>query len=156
MKLPHFVTDDDTAHFLLLLLGTVNLLLIVVIFLLLPPETKKFLLLPKVTPISAKTPIVRISLISPVENSTVSGTVPLVTTLSNGPKIIKAELFVDEGKIQSVSSQKTEKLSFFWDTTKNTDGRHVVKITVTDDQNMLSSLVTSFTVKNNVSREVKK
>ena len=155
MKLPHFVTDDHTAHFVILLLTVTNSLLIILIFIILVPQAQKALHLPKIVPVSAQTPIVRFNLVSPQANSTVSGNVPLVTTLSNGPKIVSAQLYVDGQRIQAVTSQKTQKLTLFWDTTKHNDGTHNLEIRVTDDQNMLSSVSTSINIQNNVSRNVR-
>lgn len=152
MKLPHLITDEKSAHLLLLLLSTVNLLLIVIFFFLLVPGARK--LLPQIVPISAKTPVVTFSLISPQPQSTVSGTVPLVTTLSNGPKIVRGEFYVDGQKVQAVTSQKTEKLTLFWDTTKHGDGNHNLQIKVVDDKQMSSSLSTSLNVQNNVKRTI--
>lgn len=154
MNLSKLIADEKNAHLLLLLLATINLLLIVILFFLLIPSAKQ--ILPKISPISDKTPIVRLNLISPQGGSTVSDTVPLVTTLSNGPKIVKAELYVDGQKVQTVTSLKTEKITLFWNTTKHPDGYHDVLISVIDNQEMLSSLSTSFNVRNNVSRNVQR
>ncbi len=152
MKLPHLLTDDKSAHLVLLLLGTTNLLLIVILFFLLVPSTRQ--ILPRLLPVTEKTPVVRFSLVSPKPNSTISGTTALITTLSNGPKIVKAELKIDSQKVQTVFTQKTEKLTLFWDTTKQADGSHQAQITIIDDKNLLSNLSATYTVKNNVSRNV--
>jgi len=150
-KLPHLLTDEHSSHFILLLLGTINLLLIVILFFLFIP-TRQFL--PKIVRVSNQTPIVRFTLVSPQSQSSVHGTTPLVTTLANGPKIIRAQLTVDNQIIQAVTSQKTNRLTLFWDTTKHSDGKHSVVITVTDDQNKISSLSTSLNIQNDVSRTV--
>lgn len=154
MKLPKLIADEKNAHLLLLLLATVNLLLIVILFFLLIPGAR--LILPEIVPVSTKTPVVRFSLISPPDGSTVSGTVPLVMTLSNGPKITSAQLFVDGQKVQTVASLKTEKITLFWDTIKYADGHHNLHISVIDNLNMLSSLSTTFNIQNNVARSMEK
>lgn len=151
--LPIFKNDHD-AHLVILLLTTVNTLLIVIIFFLLLPQTKS--LLPKVIPISAQTPTVDFNLVSPLANSTVSGTVALVTTLTNGPKITSAQLLVDDQKVQAVTSQRTEKLTLFWNTTKHPDGTHNLEIKVGQDNRRTSILTTTLNIKNNVSRSVSK
>ena len=156
MKLPHFVTDDHTAHFVILLLTVANSLLIILIFVLFVPATQKNLRLPKITPVSAQTPLVGFNLVSPQPNATIFGTVPLVTTLTNGPKITSAQLFVDNQKVQAVTSQKTQKLTLFWDTTKQADGNHTITIKVGQDNDRSSTYTTTLTVQNNVSRSVNK
>ena len=156
MKLPRLVSDEHTAHFVILLLTITNTFLIVALFFFLAPDVQKTLRLPKIIPLSAQTPIVDFNLISPQPNSTVAGTVPMITTLTNGPKITAAQLYVDGQRVQAVTSQKTNQLTLFWNTTKHTDGLHNVEIKVTDDQNTLSSLSTTLIVQNNAQRNVNK
>lgn len=147
MKLPHLLKNDDTAHTILLLLGTTNLLLIVIIFFLLVPQVR-IIHLPKLITLSGRIPLTRLNLISPTYASDLQGIVPLVTTLSNGPKITKADLMVDGQKIQVVTPAKTEKLTLYWDTTKHANGRHELIIHVVDDKDLISTLSTSFVVQN--------
>lgn len=146
-----FVSDEDNSHFLLALLSCANILLIVVVFfMLLPAQPKIFT---KIIPIQADTPVVRFSLISPAENSQVSGKVALITTISNGPQIKKALLEVDGREVQSVFTQETEKLIVFWDTTGNTNGKHSITISAHDNQGGISQLFASFDVQNETRRE---
>ncbi len=152
MKLPHLLKDEHSAHFILFLLAAVNLLLIVLLFFILYPQTKA--LLPKIIPISSQIPTVNFNLVYPQPNSTVSGTVPLITTLANGPKITSAQLTVDGQKVQAITSQKTEKLTIFWDTTQVADGSHAIIIKVGQDNNRTSTLTTALNVQNNVERSV--
>jgi hypothetical protein len=152
MKLPHLLTDEHSSHLILLLLATANLLLIVILFFFVLPATRQ--ILPKIIPVSNQTPLVRFSLVSPAAESTVSGTAPLVTTMANGPKIVQAQLVIDGQKVQAVTSQKTNRLTLFWDTTKHVDGKHSVVISVADDQNKISNLSTSLNVRNDVSRTI--
>ena len=153
MKLPQIIADEQNQHLLLLLLSTINLLLLVTFFFLLVPT--KTSILPKFLPTSERDPVVRLDLISPAGGSTVSGTVPLVVTLSNGPKIQKTTLQVNGQNVQSLTSQKTEKLTVFWDTTKHADGKNNITINILTDQNSPAVLTTTFTVNNNVSRNEK-
>lgn len=152
MTLANLAKDENNAHLLLLILSVVNLLLVLVIFLLVVPQSRQFL--PKIIPISAQTPIIRFSLVSPAGNSTVSGNVPLVTTLTNGPRIISAQLLVDGQKAQAVTSQKTDKLTLYWDTAKHADSSHQITIEVRQDNGGNSTLTTTLNVQNNVSRNV--
>lgn len=150
MKLPHLFTSEKEAHFVLVLLCCVNTLLIIVLFFFVFPSSKN--LLPKIIPVSADTPIVDFNLISPRANSTASGSVPLVTTLTNGPKITSAELKVDGQKVQALTSQQTDKLTIFWDSTKHKDGVYTLDIKVGLDNKSSSYLSTKLNVQNNVSR----
>ena len=150
MKLPYLFTDEHSAHFVILLLTAINSLLIVLLFLILAPQATK--LFPKIIPVSNKTPIVSFNLVSPIANSTVSATVPLVTTLTNGPKITSAQLVIDKQTIQSVTSEKTGRLTLFWDTTKHSDGPHNVEITVGQDNNRTSMLATTLNIQNKIAR----
>ncbi len=150
MKLPHLFTNEKEAHFVLALLCVANSLLIIILFFFIFPSSKT--LLPKIVPVSAQTPIVDFNLISPRANSTVSGSVPLVTTLTNGPKIVSADLKVDGQKVQALTSQKTEKLTIFWDSTKHQDGAHTLDIKVGQDNLGSSYISTKLNVQNNVSR----
>ena len=151
MKLPHYINDEHSEHLLILALCAVNLFLLVILFFSLFPTSR---LLPKITPISTQTPIVDFNIISPRPNSTVSGKVPLVTTLTNGPKILKAELTVDGQKIQTQTTQKTSRLTIFWDSTKVSDGAHSIEIKVVQDNRKSSMVTTSLIVQNNVSRNI--
>lgn len=137
--------DDRKSHFLIVLLAGTNLLLLTILFLAVTPKKSFFA---EIVPISANTPVVRFSLISPQENSTISGTVPLVTTLSNGPRITQAKLTIGGKEIQTVFSQETEKLTVFWDTRKVTNGNFQVSIRAYDDQGGISQLYTGFKVEN--------
>ena len=152
MKLPPLFADEKSTHLILLLLTTVNLLLVVTIFLLLTPGPRSSL--PKVISVTSATPITRFSIISPRPDSTVSGTVPILTTLATGPEITKAELSVDSQKVQSLKSRQTKMLTIYWDTRVHSDGKHTIQVAVTDNQNRLSYVSTPLVVQNNVSRSV--
>lgn len=155
MDLPDFLEDEKTTHLLILLATVANSLLIVLLFfgfigVLTPIKTKE--ILPTIRPVSAQTPTVRFSLISPQANTIVSGIVPLVTTLTNGPQIKSAELYVNSQVAQSVTSKETQQLTLFWDTTKSPDGPTDLIIKVTDDRNTVSYFNTALLVKNNIAR----
>lgn len=141
--LKYFKSKGDNFILLSLLCSNLILLLIFILFLL--PKKYGF---PKINPISADTPVVRFSLISPQEGSTVAGRVPLITTISNGPKIVKSTLEVDGKQTQSVFAQETEKLVVFWDTIQSSNGAHTITITAVDDQKSVSQLYSRFTVEN--------
>ena len=151
MNLPHILKDEHDAHFVILLLTVVNSLLIILVFFLLIPSSKR---LQTIFPISAQTPIVDFNIVSPKPNSTVAGTIPLVTTLTNGPKIVVAQLFVDSQKVQEVTSQETDKLTLYWDTTKFSDGKHRVEIRVQHAKEGDSQVTTNLIVQNIATRSI--
>lgn len=152
MKLPHLFKNEHEAHFVIFLLTTLNSLLIFVVFFLLVPQLSAPL--PKILPVSAQTPTVTFNLITPQSKSTVSGTVPLVTSLTNGPKIISTALLVDKIKVQTLTSRETDRLTIFWDSTKHTDGIHKIEIQVGQNNDRSSTLTTELTIANNVTRNV--
>lgn len=149
MKLPdafaRLLNSDKKSHELILLLAVANLLLLIILFVFVGQKQHFF---PQIIPVGADTPTVRFSLISPAEGSSVSGTVPLVTTLSNGPQITQAKLTINGRDIQTVFSQETEKLTVFWDTTKVANGKFQIIVTAYDTKSGISQLYSSFTVEN--------
>lgn len=151
MKLPALI--DDHNHHLIILLATTCTLLIMILMIF-PMFSRKSGLPTEITPISNDTPSVQFNIVSPVANSQVSGTVPIVTTITNGPEINGAWLFVDGKIAQSVISQNTQKLIIYWDTTQYDDGPHVIHVNISQNIKYNSSISSSFIVNNGSSRNV--
>ena len=144
MKLPPITSKDQPGQILFLSLVSATILLITLFFM--APGLRRLVL--KISAVPKNTATVRLDLISPHPNIAVSQTVPLVFSLTNGPKITSATIKVDNKTVQAVKTEGAETLTLNWDTTKHANGKHTVLITVTDNQNLISELSTSFEVKN--------
>lgn len=103
-------------------------------------------------PVSDNEPAVIFSLVSPPSNATVAGNVPLVTTLTNGPQITGALLYVDGQLDQNLSSSENQKLTLYWDSTKVANGPHLLQITVTQNNKGSSTVLTNLNVQNKSSQ----
>ena len=99
------------------------------------------------TPADTTPPSVTIA--SPVNGATVSGTINVVGTASDNVAVSKVELSIDNGTFVAVSG--TASWSYSWNTTTIANGTHSLTVRVTDSSNNQNATSVSVNVSNTTS-----